>query len=423
LKCILSNIYHFSVGIAHYNHNVRGEEALLDEEFVKEIAYKFRVPIVLSHYTGNKKDEASLREARYNFFSKLLKLCKNSYIAMAHNLDDVAETFLYRLFRYGGGLGLGGIFPKLGDYIRPLLPIKKQEILEVLKKNRIHYRIDSSNYDITYKRNYIRHNIMPLVAEISSTYRDNIFLAVKELWDLQEEISYIEKNLRDRGYIKEFFGGILVEKKVLDFFPLTLLVRLLIKKFDLERIYRDIFYQIKRAFLKSISITIDDKILVSSTKRYVFLVKNDFLDEKKAFKVLDINLGKNTIFGFSFFVERIKVSGDNDIMHFISLAKVQSDKILYIGIDDDKDINILKFSFRKDGDKIKLGNGYVSLKKVFQKFYVPSFIRDFIPIIRADNGEVIAICFPFVFSNLRFILSSDYYLSPSTRQIIKVYLG
>ena len=74
LKCILSKELGFSIGIAHYNHNLRGEESKQDEIFVKKLSYISNVPLILGYYNGKRKDEASLRSARYSFLNKLLDI-------------------------------------------------------------------------------------------------------------------------------------------------------------------------------------------------------------------------------------------------------------------------------------------------------------------------------------------------------------
>jgi len=173
-----------AVECAHLNHNLRGKEADADEAFVtsfcKErgiVLHKKSVDIP-SLAKGRSIEEAA-RDARYNFFDELSKE-KNTFIATAHTQNDNVETFFINLARGTGTKGLCGIPKVRGKIIRPMLDIKRCEIIEHLKARGLDYCTDSTNSDTDYLRNFIRHNIVSKFCE-----RDDIdiFKAVSRAID------------------------------------------------------------------------------------------------------------------------------------------------------------------------------------------------------------------------------------------------
>ena len=108
---------------------------------------------------GLSEEEAG-RNARYKAFNNSYIENKCTKIAVAHNKNDNAETFLFNLFRGSGITGLSGIPPIRDSIIRPLLCLEREEIELYLSKNHISYRIDSTNLTQEYSRNKIRNKIL-----------------------------------------------------------------------------------------------------------------------------------------------------------------------------------------------------------------------------------------------------------------------
>jgi tRNA(Ile)-lysidine synthase len=118
--------------------------------------------------------EAAARALRYDFFRQLARDGKVSKVATAHTLDDQAETVLLRIFRGTGIRGLAGIHPKIvfeeqgqafGEVVRPLLSFRRAELQEFLREQGHTWREDSSNRDITFLRNRVRHRLLPLIKD------------------------------------------------------------------------------------------------------------------------------------------------------------------------------------------------------------------------------------------------------------------
>lgn len=168
----LSKKYGFHLVAAHLNHNWRGEESRQEEINCKNFCEKKDIEYIAQtlEYTGQ-KTEKHARDARYEFFTRIAKNYPNCSIFTAHTRTDNAETLIYRIVKGTGITGLQGIMPKniMHNYpiYRPLLSVSRKEIEDYCSSKGLVPNTDSSNFDINYKRNYIRHKIMPLFDEIN----------------------------------------------------------------------------------------------------------------------------------------------------------------------------------------------------------------------------------------------------------------
>lgn len=163
---LLKEKYHFSLHIAHINYHLRGRDSLLDEKMVRERAERYSIPFHLLSYSPKENTSSSeevLRTVRYAFFEKLRKKYLAQAIVIAHNRDDQAETFLLRLIRGTGLLGLSAMRPKNNFVIRPLIETSREDIIRYLKERSLQFREDKSNQNIKYTRNKIRHILLPLL--------------------------------------------------------------------------------------------------------------------------------------------------------------------------------------------------------------------------------------------------------------------
>jgi tRNA(Ile)-lysidine synthase len=185
--------------VAHLNHKLRGRESDEDEKLVKNLAQKLDLKFFSKSIDVKKearKMKLSLEEAarlvRYRYLENLADRIKADKIAMGHQADDQAETFLMRLLRGAGGLGLSGIPPKRGRIIRPLIEIKREEIEKFLKEKRQSYRIDSSNLLPNYFRNKIRLLLLPLIKKKFNPKIVEVLNRTSNIISSQQQ--YVEKN-------------------------------------------------------------------------------------------------------------------------------------------------------------------------------------------------------------------------------------
>ena len=158
----------FQIHAVHVNHGIRGEASDRDEIYVRTLCEEKGVAFAVFHenvplYARERKltEEEAGRDLRRKAFEKALKDFGGTKVALAHHMDDNAETVLWNLCRGTGVRGLGGIAPISGVWIRPFLCVKRQEIESYLKKWGISYCTDETNFVNTYTRNRIRGEVMP----------------------------------------------------------------------------------------------------------------------------------------------------------------------------------------------------------------------------------------------------------------------
>jgi len=164
----------FLQGIAHCNFKLRGKESDSDEFHVRRYARRNNIPFYSVRFdtADHAHDkgisiEMAARELRYSWFEKIR--IENGYdlVAVAHNLNDSAETLLLNLIRGTGIAGLSGIKPAGDRIIRPLLFASREQIENYARENRISFREDRTNSDTRITRNKIRHMILPLMKDIN----------------------------------------------------------------------------------------------------------------------------------------------------------------------------------------------------------------------------------------------------------------
>ncbi len=160
----------FSLQVAHIEHGLRGEDSLEDAAFVEALCRRLEVPCKVLHKDvaglaaerGLSTEEAG-RMIRYEVFEDLCPA--DGKIAVAHNMQDQAETVLFHLVRGTGMDGLAGIRPVRGKIIRPLLCCSREEIEEWLRSQGQDWRTDATNLETVYSRNLIRHQILPVLQQ------------------------------------------------------------------------------------------------------------------------------------------------------------------------------------------------------------------------------------------------------------------
>lgn len=153
---------------AHFNHALRGQESDADQQFVFDLAKQLGVQFVSARSTQPCQDEATMGAQRMKFLIDTAKEQGARYIALAHSLDDNVETVLHQLMRGTGPAGLCGIGnPRNIDedlvLVRPMLGVSRDRIRTALQKAGQTWREDSSNANVHYSRNWIRHELIPLI--------------------------------------------------------------------------------------------------------------------------------------------------------------------------------------------------------------------------------------------------------------------
>ncbi len=361
--CNLREKLGITVKAAHLNHNIRGKEAVRDEEFVKEQCKYLEVELFcetadvpeIAKKSGQSLELAA-RTVRYEF---LERVSGGSAVATAHTASDNLETMLFNLTRGSGAEGLCGIPVKRGIFIRPLLYVTREDVEEYCKKNSIPFVTDSTNLCDDYSRNKIRHNVIPILKQLNPKVEIS---ALKTANALREDCEFFAEN------VQKFLCDNLENRK------------LSLKNFK----YLDISLQ-KRviiAFVNEVSsdisletVHINGILKVCNFGGNTSLPKDMSAVNKKGYLVIEPQ--KN----YTKPIFKVEITEN---------TKKINNLFLNSSLDCDKIIGKLVQRTRIAGDSIRLvGRGCTkTLNKWFNELGIDKRERDFIPILADDNGPV-----------------------------------
>ena len=190
------------LAVAHLNHGLRGEESKRDADFTAALADTHGLPFHSTKMDANefrKHNRLSLEDAgrrlRYDFYEEVAETHGYQKIALGHNADDSAENVLMFLLRGSGPLGVSGIAPVRDDkFVRPLIETTRAEIMAFLTGNGFKYVSDSTNRDMRYLRNKIRHKLIP---HLKATYNPRIIETLNRMSKiLQEEEAWFDETIQ-----------------------------------------------------------------------------------------------------------------------------------------------------------------------------------------------------------------------------------
>lgn len=174
--------------IAHCNFQLRGVESDRDEQFTRALADTLGIPCFVEHlntyehaFRQGISTEMSARELRYAWFHELIGNNDFQWVATGHHADDQIETLFLNLSRGTGISGLRGMLPLAGKIVRPLLPFFRDEIQGFAVQKGISWIEDSTNSIPDIKRNFIRHNIIPLFESINPNFRKTMLRSISDL--------------------------------------------------------------------------------------------------------------------------------------------------------------------------------------------------------------------------------------------------
>lgn len=209
---VMAELFHragYKFAIAHCNFGLRGSESNQDEAFVASMAEVFQVPFFVKHfktreYAGFNKISVQMaaRTLRYEWFEELLQTEGYKAVATAHHLDDQIETFFINVLRGTGISGLHGILPFRINIVHPMMFAFRRQIEEFASDEAISFREDSSNRTTKYVRNKIRHDLIPLLAEINPEFRKTITATIDRIREAETLL---------RSHVSKLSAGIMTE--------------------------------------------------------------------------------------------------------------------------------------------------------------------------------------------------------------------
>lgn len=234
----------FDFVIAHCNFHLRKDESNRDEQFVRDLAHHYNIPVFVKSFDTEDyaaqnrfSIQVAARELRYAWFRKLARQLSQGKagrvkIVTAHHANDNIETVLMNFFKGTGIKGLQGILPETGDLIRPLLFATKKEIKSFASQNDLSFVEDSSNASDKYTRNYFRNQWIPSIQKIFPRVEENLisnierFREIEVLYNQSIEL-HRKKLIETKG--KEIHIPVL---KLLKSTPLKTILYEIIKEYD-----------------------------------------------------------------------------------------------------------------------------------------------------------------------------------------------
>lgn len=370
---ILSNLkekYGIILKVAHVNHNLRGEEALRDEQFVRDLCNAldtelqvFSVDVKGEAVRLGVGEEECGRILRYKCFEAM----NCDTVAVAHSLSDSIETMLFNLARGTALKGLCGISPSRKGVIRPLIDCTRDEIESYCKENGLDYVTDSTNLTDAYTRNHIRHNLIPAMKKINGAFEKNISRC---MISLNEDCDYLdaqaarltESAASDNGYSAEILASAhpSVRKRAL-----AMILRSKMQK-DVEMKHVLLFDKVVSGEYSKAEIGKDLYILSSNG----FVVVDKTAEYCEEWECLFDDYRSETPFG----------------TYVISSADKDSDIVFDSGVIK----NNLYLSSRKAGDSFTFKKRKVtkSLKKLFNEMKIPAADRNSVVVLHDGDSVV-----------------------------------
>lgn len=373
ILCALRDELGISICAAHFDHLTREGASTAEGDMVEKLCVELSIPCYRGRaeenawQNGNFENEA--RKARYAFLQETAAKAGCELIATAHHRDDQAETVLLQLIRGCGTDGLSAIEPKMQNIIRPLLNLSREQIELYCRERGIEYAKDISNSDLHYRRNKIRHQLLPQLAEMNP--------AVCEALSQTAEICRAENELLQEQAMSVFEK--LYSAAGLDFAGLQK------QPLAMQR-------RIVRAYcLKQLGMTISfsqtEALLGLRQGAHIRLAETAFGFLKQGFLVLADELPESP----QPFVNNEFKIGSYDLGHsFVCNAAIRvydgkkADDMIWLPTDS---LPSLAWRGRKDGDKMRVKGmeGRKSVKAIMNELHFPQQERAALPLLLLDD--------------------------------------
>ncbi len=412
----LSEKMDLHITAVHINHGIRGEEAERDERSAEEFCRRLNIEFIAYHCDipseaakrGIGEEEAG-RLVRYEKFYETAGKKNGAKTAVAHNMNDKAETLIMNLCRGAGMKGLAGIKPVGGSIIRPLIFCTRDEIEKYCDDNNIEYCTDSTNLQNEYTRNKIRNILLPWLSENINPAAGMNMANASEL--LREEEEYLESKAQEQykkllkdsgdGFVSLNADGLASEHGV---------IRRRVLRIALRSLRPDM-----RDFGRKHTESAED-ILMGDTGRRISLpggitvskgygLINILYDrEKQGAFCYDIEPGKKYFIKETESYVLLSLNEEKNIKNAVNICTKK--------IDYDKIKDKIQLRTRQTGDFISIKNGRKKIKDIFIDDKIPSDKRDSYPLLVCGKSVII----------VGDRLGTDYYVGQDTKNILYIYI-
>ena len=422
----LSQEMDFGVEAIHVEHGIRGEESKEDARFVEALCDKYEVPLYVAvidvpTYAAEKRlgTEEAARILRYKALEEYARR-RSAIIALAHHMDDNAETILFQMVRGSGMRGLIGIKPIRKDnglvYIRPLLCLKRLEIEDYLALIGQEYCTDKTNADVTYSRNRIRKIVMPELNRINPQSALHFNKAAEQL---AEVMDFVENQVQEKydEIVNPSYEGIMIDAE------------------KLKGLHSAIQHEVALKIIADAALQRKD-----ITSKHV----QDFIDlaDKQSGKKINLPYGLVAEKQYGLIVLTGKKEEIESDYEECEISREELERGFILHIDDDKSVTFRVFDFDGDMDKIpkksytkwldygkikeglkirnrRPGDFFINDDKDHRKKLKEYFIDEKIPVsernsvwVLADGMEVVCI--------IGKRIGEPYKILPGTRKVLEI---
>ena len=376
--------------VFHINHGLREEsyeEAGFVEKFVKDFDVKFyKEELNMSDLErdSHTSEEMLARELRYQAFNKMAKLEGVTKLLTAHHKNDQVENILMRLLTgrsIDHSLAICEEIEMAGlNIYRPLLNSLKAELEEYAKEKNLHYYVDATNFDTDYTRTNIRHNIVPLLNDINSGSFDNLINFANYYQNINNNLKKAILSNKDNYIFSRDEDKIsLVKDKFLElneeemYFLLKDLITDELGVFDIkQKAIFDVVSSLKKnSGNKSYDLKNNLKIISQYETLYIHKIEKKCYNDK--IEIIIDKICENSV--YEFYQNKFIISTD---------AKDSE-----IGFN--KSELPLLVTIKKEGDRVRRGEINKKLSRIFIDEKVPKELRDTLPVIRNNKGEVLGV--------------------------------
>jgi tRNA(Ile)-lysidine synthase len=208
--CLLSILHKLGVGlfVVHVNYQKRGEASDKDAALVKEMATRFGYPFEIKIVDSSGSAEGEnfqqwARNVRYRAFNQKAEDLEADGIVTAHHQDDQIETILQKIFRGAGLENWSGMQLWNGRFFRPLLGVSRTDILAYCRDQSVDYRVDSSNLESNFARNFLRNEWLTNLEQYFPGWKKNVLRISRQADIFASSLRYIlNRILDDQGRLK-----------------------------------------------------------------------------------------------------------------------------------------------------------------------------------------------------------------------------
>jgi tRNA(Ile)-lysidine synthase len=427
---ILAKIYGFETGIFHLNHLTRGAESDLDEQHVARLSSEHGIEFFIERHDFAENNcngisfEERARNTRYRMLEEIAGSHGYNKIATAHSMNDHVETVLMRIFTGTGIHGLQGIPPRRGNIIRPLLTISSHDIYKYLKEQGIEWREDSSNTDIFYMRNFIRHEIIPLAQKRFPMLTDSLRSLSEVAGDTVKLINeMVSEKFSALQTVTE--KDVLIDAdKMIENYPVfchvvstimrdhfnhnvnRIMLQEIYAKYRINRanvsIYEDKEIKVEKLFQSGKSrLRISENLIdqsESSDWEYCIDIQ-DFHEQK-----LDVReIGISIIIKMADYDYFLKFNGNNS----------------YIFVTLDNNCKSIYIRNRRNGDRIKTEKGTKKIKDLLIEKKLDNASKDLVPLL--VSGTSVIACMPGLLFDIPNRVAADFLVDKKAKKVLAVF--